>query len=156
MSGPDSAVSVFLGNGDGTFQAPSDNNSFPDYPVWLAVGDFNNDHRPDVVVVGYFGSSTDMGVLLGKGDGTLQASLTYPLNAPPNSVAAGDFNHDGNLDVAVAFRFGGIAVLLGDGNGAFQPEVDYSKGGRGRGDGLQRGWQAGPCFRGCLPSAGQW
>jgi hypothetical protein len=121
-------ISVLLGNGDGTFQVPSDNSSFPDYPVWLAVGDFNNDHRPDVAVVGYFGSSTDVGVLLGNGDGTLQPSLTYPLNYPPVSLAAGDFNRDGNLDVAISIKFGGIAVLLGNGNGSFQPEVDYTLG----------------------------
>jgi hypothetical protein len=121
-------ISVLLGNGDGTFQAPSDNDSFFG-PQWLAVGDFNNDRRLDVVAVGYFGSSTDMGVLLGNGDGTLQSALTYPLGNTPGSVASGDFNHDGNLDVAIGYRFGGVAVRLGNGDGTFQPEVDYDAGG---------------------------
>lgn len=122
-------ISVLLGNGDGTFQAPIDNSSFPDYPVELAVGDFNNDHRLDVVVVGYFGSNADVGVLLGNGDGTLQPSLTYPVNFTPFFVATGDFNHDGNLDVAISEGGDVAAVLLGNGDGSFQPEVDYSPAG---------------------------
>lgn len=122
-------VTVLLGNGEGTFQAPIDNSSFPDYPIWLAVGDFSNDHRLSVVVVGYLGTNTDMGVLLGNGNGTLQSSLTYPLNDTPGSVAVGDFSHDGNLDLAIGYRFGGVAVLLGNGDGSFQPEKDYDGGG---------------------------
>jgi hypothetical protein len=126
-------ISVLLGNGDGTFQAPKDNSSFPDYPVWLVVGDFNNDHRLDVAVVGYFGSNIDMGVLLGNGDGTLQPSLTSPLNDTPYSIAAGDFNHDGNLDIAISDYFipGDVVVELGNGDGSFQSAVDYPTGAGG-------------------------
>lgn len=126
-------ISVLLGNGDGTFQSPSDNSSFPDYPVWLAVGDFNNDHRPDVVVAGYFASSIDMGILLGNGDGTLQSSLTYPLNDTPYSIATGDFNNDGNLDVAISDYFvpGDVVVFLGKGDGSFQSGVSYATTGAG-------------------------
>jgi hypothetical protein len=126
-------ISVLLGNGDGTFQAPKDNSSFPDYPVWLVVGDFNNDHHPDVAVVGYFGSNIDMGVLLGNGDGTLRPSLTSPLNDTPYSIAAGDFNHDGNLDVAISDYFvpGDVVVQLGNGDGSFQSAVDYPTTGAG-------------------------
>jgi hypothetical protein len=126
-------ISVLLGNGDGTFQAPSDNSSFPDYPVWLAVSDFNNDHRPDVVVVGYFASNIDMGVLLGNGDGTLQPSLTYPLSDTPYSIATGDFNRDGNLDIAISDYFvpGDVVVLLGKGDGSFQAGVSYPTTGSG-------------------------
>jgi hypothetical protein len=118
-------VSVLLGNGDGTFQAPIDNNSFVG-PQSLAVGDFNNDHKLDVAVVGFFGASSSVGVLLGNGDGTLQSSLTYPVSSyAPESVAVGDFNHDGNLDLAAATELGPAIVLLGKGDGSFQPEVDY-------------------------------
>src|ERR1022692_1416909 len=117
-------VSVLLGNGDGTFQAPIDNSSFVGSQS-LAVGDFNNDHLLDVAVAGSFGGSANIGVLLGNGNGTLQSSLTYSLSSTPNLVAAGDFNRDGNLDLAVGFEFGGVAVFLGEGNGSFLPEVDY-------------------------------
>jgi hypothetical protein len=124
-------VSVLLGNGDGTFGPPSDNNSFVG-PQQLAVGDFNNDHKLDVAVVGFFGGSQDIGVLLGNGDGTLQNSLTYPLNYTPWYVAAADFNHDGKLDVAIGEHVnGGVMVLLGNGDGSFQPEADYTTTGFG-------------------------
>ena len=95
-------ISVLLSNGDGTFQPPSDNDSFVG-PQQLTVGDFNNDHRLDVLVDGFSGGSSNFGVLLGNGDGTLQPSLTHPLPITPDSPAAvGDFNHDGNLDFAIA------------------------------------------------------
>jgi FG-GAP-like repeat/Protein of unknown function (DUF1573) len=117
-------VSVLLGNGDGTFQSPIDNNSFPG-PHWVAVGDFNNDHRLDVAVVGFLGGSMNLGIMLGNGDGTLQPALLYPLNYTPGSVAVGDFNHDGNLDIVIS-NAGGVAVFLGDGDGGFQPGADYA------------------------------
>jgi len=122
-------ISVLLGNGDGTFQSPIDNDSFVGAGE-LALGDFNNDHLLDVAVVGSFGSSSNMGVLLGNGDGTLQNSLTYPLATTPGSVAAADFRRDGKLDLAVGgYLVGEVTVLLGNGDGSFQPGADYSGGG---------------------------
>jgi len=116
-------VSVLLGNGDGTFQPPSDNDSFKG-PEQLAVGDFNNDHFLDVLVSGGSGLSSDFGVLLGNGNGTLQPAITYPLQVRPDSAAAvGDFNHDGNLDFAIAQD--GVEVFLGRGDGTFQLGVNY-------------------------------
>jgi len=119
-------VSVLLGNGDGTFQPPSDNDSFKG-PEQLAVGDFNNDHFLDVLVSGGSGLSSDFGVLLGNGNGTLQPAITYPLQERPASGAAvGDFNNDGNLDFAIAQD--GVEVFLGRGDGTFQPGVNYPVG----------------------------
>jgi hypothetical protein len=123
-------ISVLLGNGDGTFQAPIDidDDSLAGAHE-LAVGDFNNDHKPDVALVGYFGGGQDLWILLGNGDGTFQSPLTYPVNYVPGSVAVGDFNHDGNLDVAIGAYLGSsVAVFLGNGNGTFQTEADYLAG----------------------------
>jgi len=121
------SISVLLGNGDGTFQPPSDNNSFVG-AHWLTVADFNNDHKLDVLVAGYFGAGDEIGVLLGNGNGTLQDSLTYPIEYVPASVAAGDLNGDGNMDAVLGYDLGGIAVFLGNGDGTLQPAEFFSSG----------------------------
>jgi hypothetical protein len=118
-------ISILLGNGDGTFQAPFDNSSFVGAHE-LAVGDFNNDHKLDILVGGYNGGISDLGILLGAGDGTLQNSITYPLSYAPGTVATADFNGDGNLDLVLTPNFGGdLAVLMGNGDATFQPPVYY-------------------------------
>jgi hypothetical protein len=61
-------------------------------------------------------------VLLGNGDGTFQPEVNY--SAPALGAVAGDFNGDGNLDLAVD----GVSILLDIGKGAFQQPADASPG----------------------------
>lgn len=117
-------ISILLGNGDGSFQAPIDNRSFVGAES-IVAGDFNNDHKLDLVAAGSFGASSTVGILLGNGDGTLQNSLNYPVDNFPYTIATGDFNRDGNLDVAVAGRGLEVVVLLGNGSGGFISERAY-------------------------------
>jgi len=70
-----------------------------------------------VIVVGVFGSSYGMGVLLGNGNGTLQDSLTYPLEYVPGTIAVGYLKGGGNLDAVLGYDLGGIGVFLGNGDG---------------------------------------
>jgi hypothetical protein len=60
----------------------------------------------------------NVSVLLGNGDGTFQAARNYAAGSFPFSMAVGDFNGDGRLDLAVAGA-GGVRVLLGNGDGSF-------------------------------------
>ena len=126
------SASVFLGQGSGTFA-----NALPTaagHPNAIAVGDFNNDGRPDLVAANYdpnIGqSSSQIIVLLGRGDGTYYAQ-SAPVNVGnlPSSIVAADFNGDGNLDLAVTSQFEGtVIVLLGNGSAGFGVPVALSVG----------------------------
>jgi FG-GAP-like repeat len=125
-------ISILLGKGNGKFEAPIDNNSFTG-AIWLATGDFNNDHHLDVLVTGSFGSSYQVGVLLGNGNGTLQDPINTPVEYVPSTVAAGDFNGDGKLDAVLGYDLAGLAVFIGNGDGTFQPATNYDTTGLGGG-----------------------
>src|SRR3989442_1019108 len=95
--------SVLLGNGDGTFQAAL---SFAGRSGTssVAVGDFNGDGKLDLAVANLVaGDSSSVSVLLGNGHRTVQSALNSSTGGTrPASVAVGDFNVDGKLDLAVA------------------------------------------------------
>jgi hypothetical protein len=123
-------VSVILGNGDGTFQAAQSYDcGFG--PSAVAVGDFNGDGTPDLAVTnGSFPVGT-VSILLGNGDGTFQSAASYIVDTGPSAVAVGDFNGDGTPDLAVtngSFPVGTVSILLGNGDGTFQPAQSYAVG----------------------------
>jgi hypothetical protein len=114
-------VSVFLGNGDGSFRNAVNYNVGAG-PVSLAVADFNGDGKQDLAVAD--GKDNNVTLLLGNGDGTFRAGLAVPAGTNPLSVAAADFNGDGKQDLAVVSG-GKVNVLLGNGDGTFAAPVAY-------------------------------
>ena len=95
-------------------------------PRGVAVGDFNNDGKQDIVTTSV--SSAKVSVLLGNGDGTFAAAASYAVAANAYSVVTADFNDDGSLDLAVGTDQG-ISILLGRGDGTFRAAGSYTVGG---------------------------
>ncbi len=97
----DNSISIFQGNGDGTFRAPALIQLPTGFsPAAVAATDLNGDGHEDLVVADQ-GHNT-ISVFLGKGDGTFQNRTDYPTGNAPVSVAFGDLNGDGAVDIAVA------------------------------------------------------
>jgi hypothetical protein len=119
-------VSVFLGEGDGTFQAEEDYPVGPG-PISLVAGDFTGDGHTDLAVANQ-GDGT-VSVLLGRGDGTFQPQVTYMVGSYPSAIAAGDFTGDGHTDLAVTNEVDGtVSILLNQGDGTFQQQRTYTVG----------------------------
>jgi hypothetical protein len=127
------SISVLLGNGDGTLRETSDPNVGVVQVSSVAVGDFSNDHIPDLVVNGLTASlGGAVSVVLGNGDGTFQPAqiLTGP-NFEDLSVGVADFNRDGNLDIVAPNGAGAVSVFLGKGNDTFQAPLNFPSGATG-------------------------
>lgn len=128
-----------MGKGDGTFSAPrqfavgafqapnpvGDDANLNTFRRDILAADFNQDEILDLVITNW--DSSDVSVLLGRGDGTFQPQRRFDAAAFPIGVTAGDVNNDGNLDLVVIDSPeinvpNKLAVLLGRGDGTFQPQ----------------------------------
>ncbi|HEU0176203.1 MAG TPA: VCBS repeat-containing protein [Blastocatellia bacterium] len=114
------SISILLGIGDGSFQAPA-SYALSGSPTMLSVGDFNGDGFRDVVVSQP--STSPSGVIsefFGNGDGAFQAAANINTNSP-SSMAVIDFDGDKILDLAVVSSSGAnLSTFMGNGDGTFR------------------------------------
>jgi len=140
----DGELSVWLGNGDGTFQTAVSYDSGGVLADTVKVMDVNGDGKPDLVVANECatgdancanGTNGNVGVLLGNGDGTFQTAAVYGSGGRlATSLAIADINGDGRPDLVVAnycasssnCTNGIVGILLGNGDGSFQAATKTS------------------------------
>ncbi|MFB6827099.1 FG-GAP-like repeat-containing protein [Streptomyces virginiae] len=125
---------VWLGDGSGTLSTGAvvqlnptagcdttgDNPCVVRFPTDVAVGDFDEDGKPDLATSN--ANTNNVSVVPGNGDGTFGAAAQFALGggAGPKGIAAADLSGDGHLDLVTSnSTTGTLSVLLGDGNGAF-------------------------------------
>ncbi len=112
-----SAVSIWLGRGDGNFRRPADYRTGK-RPLSVSFADFNNDGAVDLLVVN--GQMNTITVFLGNGDGTFQEGIDSGGDAGPNQGLVQDFDGDSLSDAAVVnIQSGSVSVLFGKGDGSF-------------------------------------
>lgn len=123
------AVSIWLGNGDGTFRGPTDYKTGK-RPLGVSFADFNRDNIPDLLVIN--GEMDTFTVFLGKGDATFSPGKDSGADAGPNFGLARDFDGDHIVDVAIVnIQSNDLSIVYGVGDGTFRyPPRNYrTKGG---------------------------
>ncbi len=124
-------VAILLGNGSGGFGAATTVSSGGTLPQGIVAADFNHDGYLDLAVIN--GSSSSVAFLRGNGLGGFGAPSTFSVSPGawgPQSIAAADFNGDGNLDLAVVNNHSNnVTIYFGAGTGTFSGAATFSAGG---------------------------
>jgi hypothetical protein len=114
---------VSLGTGAGTLLAPTFTVAdMEGNESRLALGDLNEDGVPDLCAIG----TEHIVVFLGAGDGSFGAPTRHVIGNFPNTVQLGDLNGDGHLDITSRRDNHLLTVLLGEGDGTFEPASAYT------------------------------
>jgi hypothetical protein len=126
LMGSATSVYVFLGKGDGTFE-PAVATNVGTAVTAFSAADVNGDGKADILALGPAGNSIALWEFIGNGDGTFAAGIQI-LNSSTimGPLLLDDFTGDGKVDVAIASQgntAAAIEVLLGNGNGTFQPPI---------------------------------
>jgi hypothetical protein len=122
-------LSILIGKGDGTFQAPVEYFT-GSTPFIMLANDFDNDGDNDLAVNG---GPDSISVLQNNGDGTFQDPITYWIGNSPRCIVSDDLNGDGAVDLisiisVQAYNPGVISVLINNGDGTFMAPANCFEG----------------------------
>lgn len=143
-AGDSGTVSVFLGQGNGTFPSSATTFGTGPNPAAVAVAHLDNNGNLDLVTANS-GDNT-VSVLLGNGMGGFAAASPTGTGKQPGSITVADLDGDGKQDIvtgnlgekdpmgAPAVAGNTVSVLLGNGDGTFKPPLDFPLGGTTYGD----------------------
>jgi hypothetical protein len=121
-------ISLFLGNGDGTFSAAV-NLPAGTFPAFVKASDINRDSIADLLVVNGGVNAPGITIFKGNGDGTFQNANSLRFGNLLKSLDAADFNSDGKPDLSVVDSDrSAVWRLYGDGTGAFENPTAYGVG----------------------------
>ncbi|HEX3622441.1 MAG TPA: VCBS repeat-containing protein [Acidimicrobiales bacterium] len=110
MAGTAAGITVYRSIGAGNFAPPV--TATTQYTTELAVGDVTGDGRPDLVTTAWPVGPNSIEVFRQLPDGTFAAGVYTDAGGPPGTIAIGDFNGDGRMDVAVSHYIDtGITIL---------------------------------------------
>jgi len=125
----DDQVTVRFGDGDGGFGL-SRSVASSDSPFWIVAEDFDGDGHDDLAVTHVdadgFDDADEVAILLSNGDRTFEPARIVLVGDQPSEIIAADLDDDGHVDLATANSGNGnpgLSVLLGNGDGTFQPEL---------------------------------
>jgi hypothetical protein len=120
----DDTVSVFMGNGDGTFEPPA-TYAIGDRVWAVTLADVTGDGRLDILTANK-GSNT-VSILLNDGNGSFQPQIVIPTGTRPSAATVADLNGDGIPDLIVDnYAADTVWVYMGEGNAEFAPPAIYS------------------------------
>ena len=124
-----SSIRLRFNNGDGTFDDSSSSvYQAPEFIEAVAVEDFNNDGLLDVIAAGFNGN---ISLFENQNNRVFASSSNFELGERLDDLVAGDFNADGNVDLASALNPSkNINVLYGNGDGTFAEAIDFYTGSR--------------------------
>lgn len=119
-------VSLFLGNGDGTFGPKTDFTVTGTESYMISVADFNADNKLDFAVTNFQGN---LDVFIGDGLGGFAAAVNYIVGGASYGLIAADVDNDNDIDLIAAKNFfmeNGYRVFINDGSGAFGAFTDFA------------------------------
>lgn len=123
-SNSNGVISVLLGNGNGSFQAPKTIAALPAGSYPIVAADFNRDGNPDLAVLEP--AKASVLIYFGNGDGTFRSARTIAIGNTPQHMIVGDMNGDGYPDLVFSAGAGtgasatvGFTLLLSQGSGNF-------------------------------------